>query len=249
LAGNLLEIARQALHARRVLDQHAQNERVRQRDKELLVQDLHDGLGGTVTNIALLADMGARNGDADAARRALLAIAELAREGAADIRSFMTAVDEVDIADWQDVAADLRQCARGMLEPHGIEQAFAVDLSPDACVPDALLRINLLRAYKEMLNNVIKHASAHRVTTELRVGTDSVRLAVEDDGRGFSISAPEWAGDGVSRGLRHLRQRAAAVGGNLSLESTPDNGTRVALVVGLPVRSPAPGMAESMSQA
>jgi signal transduction histidine kinase len=202
-----------------------------------------------VTNIALLADMGARNSDADAARRALLAIAELAREGAADIRSFMTAVDEVDIADWHDVAADLRQCARGMLEPHAIELTFAVDVSPDAGAPDALLRINLLRAYKEMLNNVIKHASAHRVTTELQVVPPTVRLAVRDDGRGFSVSAPDAAGDGACRGLRHLRQRAAAFGGSLSLNSAPGSGTRVMLVVGLPVRSPSPGMVESMPQA
>jgi signal transduction histidine kinase len=249
LAGNLLKIARQALHARRALDEHAQTERIRQREKELLVQDLHDGLGGTVTNIALLADMGARNSDADAARRALLAIAELAREGAADIRSFMTAVDEVDIADWHDVAADLRQCARGMLEPHAIELAFAVDVAPDAGAPDALLRINLLRAYKEMLNNVIKHASAHRVTTELHVVPPTVRLAVRDDGRGFSVSAPDAAGDGACRGLRHLRQRAAASGGSLSLDSAPGSGTRVTLVVGLPLRSPAPGMADTISHA
>jgi signal transduction histidine kinase len=242
LASSLYRLARQAVQARRAQDQHEAEQQAQQREKELLVQDLHDGLGGAVTNISLLAEMGCKQEDVGAAHRAFAAIAGLARESASEIRGFMYAIEDTD-ADWQDIAADLRVCARGVLEPHGIEQDFTVTLDERAPPPDIMLRMNLFRAFKETLGNVVKHAHARRVGIRLQLDPDRVALTVHDDGAGFLLEQRGQGASGKTRGLRHLHERAQALGGKLTLRSTPGAGTTVTLTAPLPVKSPLPGIA------
>lgn len=242
LAGSLLDLARQAAQARRARDEHEARQQAQQREKELLVQDLHDGLGGAVTNIGLLAEMGCKQQDVGAAHKALRAIAGLARDSVSEIRGFMTTIEDTD-ADWQDVAADLRLCAHGMLEPYAIEKEFTASVDEHAPPPDTMLRMNLFRAFKETLNNIVKHARARRVGIELRVEPQRVRLTVSDDGAGFALEPRVPGGSGKSRGLRHLHERALALGGELALRSSPGAGTTVTLTAPLPVKSPATGIA------
>ena len=85
------------------------------------------------------------------------------------------------------------------------------------------------RAVQEALTNVTRHAEATRVDVEVRADASSVRVVVLDDGRGFS---PE-ASRGTSYGLRGMRERALAFGGELRVKSAPGEGTRVEWVVPL----------------
>jgi signal transduction histidine kinase len=243
LAASLHSLVHQAAQVRRAQDAHAAREQAQQREKELLVQDLHDGLGGIVTNIGLLAELGCKEQEVGGAHKTLGTIAGLARESVNEIRGFMHTIEDTD-ADWHDVAADLRLCARGMLEPHAIEKEFVVELRDQAPPPDGILRMNLFRVFKEVLNNVVKHARARHVRIKFEVNSDHMRLAVSDDGVGFAMGACTAAElSGKCRGLRHLRERARALGGDLSLQSAPGAGTTVTLIVPIPVKSPAPGVA------
>jgi signal transduction histidine kinase len=83
----------------------------------------------------------------------------------------------------------------------------------------------LLRAAQEALANVRKHAAASHVRLRLVYEGTGATVEVRDDGRGFD---PDSA-DGF--GLRGMGSRAAAVGGRLTVDSTPGGGTVVALSV------------------
>jgi signal transduction histidine kinase len=86
----------------------------------------------------------------------------------------------------------------------------------------------LYRIAQEALTNVIRHAQAQNVGVLLEAGDRSVILIVEDDGRGFDVS--RTMGSHVHQGnlgLYGMRERATLVGGTLTIESAPGEGTSV----------------------
>ncbi len=87
----------------------------------------------------------------------------------------------------------------------------------------------LYRICQEALANVARHAGAERVTVRLVSTPEKVRLAVEDDGRGFDVS-----GIPADRhGILGMRERAERLGGRLELRSVPGGGTGVEATVPL----------------
>ncbi|MDP6950159.1 MAG: sensor histidine kinase [Arenicellales bacterium] len=101
-------------------------------------------------------------------------------------------------------------------------QAQDVELAPEE-------EIQVLRIVQESLANVRKHSRANMVRVLLsRDSTNRFRLVIEDDGTGMALQA----GDHDSEhhfGLAIMRERAAAVGATLSIESEPGEGTRVVM--------------------
>ncbi len=80
----------------------------------------------------------------------------------------------------------------------------------------------LLRIVQEALANARRHSGAGRIEVVLETSRDGLRVEVSDDGRGFDpATTPEGTG------IRGMRRRANALGGNLVVESMPGNGTRV----------------------
>jgi DNA-binding NarL/FixJ family response regulator/signal transduction histidine kinase len=88
----------------------------------------------------------------------------------------------------------------------------------------------LFRITQEALSNVRKHARARRVRVVLAYGEHTVRLLIEDDGRGFDPNEPARPGDG-GFGVEGMRRRAALVGGDIELDSSPGWGTRIRVFV------------------
>jgi signal transduction histidine kinase len=117
-------------------------------------------------------------------------------------------------------------------------RAFATEAAPPgttvtigAADPDTLpeaVRREVFLMGRECLRNAFRHAAARHVSVVLRSGSASVRVTVEDDGVGFD--ARRVTGDG-SQGLRSLRERAAALGGSVRVESGSGRGTRVDITV------------------
>jgi signal transduction histidine kinase len=112
--------------------------------------------------------------------------------------------------------------------------ALDVDLEIDPLVhlgPDE--QIEVFRIVQEGLANARLHAGAR--TAWVTIGGRGGRrvVAVRDDGHGFDSDAFDGAasGESMGQGLRNMRERAAAIGGALSLRSTPGSGTSVEVVL------------------
>jgi signal transduction histidine kinase len=84
----------------------------------------------------------------------------------------------------------------------------------------------LYRAAQEAVTNARRHGRAARVTVTVTFGGADTRLVVTDDGRGF---APDASHSGF--GLLGLRERAALLGGTVTVDSSPGTGTRVTVTV------------------
>jgi signal transduction histidine kinase len=93
----------------------------------------------------------------------------------------------------------------------------------------------IYRLAQEALNNVAKHARADVVDVVLERSAEYVSLIIEDYGVGFDPCNTETVGQGL--GLIGMRERAALVGADLQIESTPGRGTTV--IVRAPAVAPA----------
>jgi PAS domain S-box-containing protein len=193
-------------------------------EKENILKDLHDGIGGLTTNINLLAELARTRDDLGEVRRSLATIAELSRESLSEIRSFMQSLDVKDLR-WPAVAAELRHLGSTIIEPHDIRFSLTTSLPEEEEGPSSATAMNLFRIYKESLANVVKHARASSVDVSLSLAAGRVRLTVRDDGVGLGGKR------GTGRGLLNMQTRAAEMGGNVEIGS--DNGTTVVLSVPL----------------
>ena len=103
----------------------------------------------------------------------------------------------------------------------------ARDLPPIAL--DAERRHGLFLAVREALNNAVKHSAAREILLRLRAADHRLEIELRDDGRGFDAAAQH---DG--EGLRNLRERMIALGGEARIESMAGAGTSVRLSLPLP---------------
>jgi signal transduction histidine kinase len=81
----------------------------------------------------------------------------------------------------------------------------------------------LYRIVQEALTNIRKYAQATQVNIQLSTTKDDVNLVIEDDGQGFDPNQQSNTGFG----LQGMRERVAAVGGTLRLETEPGDGCRI----------------------
>jgi signal transduction histidine kinase len=91
----------------------------------------------------------------------------------------------------------------------------------------------LVQIAREALSNVARHSAAKHASLQLSVTDDIAELRIEDDGTGFD---PQHLVGATHFGLANLRDRAAAVGGSLTVDSEPEKGTRI--IVRLPIAAP-----------
>ena len=84
----------------------------------------------------------------------------------------------------------------------------------------------LLRIIQEALGNVRKHSGASFVQVHFHQEGDQVLVCIEDNGLGF-VPSQATESNGQHYGLQIMRERAESVGGSLTLDSLPGQGTRV----------------------
>lgn len=94
------------------------------------------------------------------------------------------------------------------------------------------IRVVLFQAVRELLANIVKHASASTVEVCISKTEDRLRIVVQDDGIGFDPSeiGQHLVGRG-GFGLFNIRERLEYFGGNIEIESRPKNGTCVTMTI------------------
>ncbi len=216
----------------KILEQRIREEERHLKEKENIMMELHDGVGGITTNINILSEVAQKSDDLGFIKSTLATIAQLSREGVSEIRSFMRSLDTEGLT-WHGMAAEIRNQGTSMLEPHDITFALDTSISDAAAEarPGSLLCVNLFKIYKETLTNIIKHSEATSVLAVLSITGGSLRLTIQDNGIGMGKTA------NGGRGLSNMRKRALELGGSLGFSS--DDGVRISLEIPLPSQPPA----------
>jgi len=192
--------------------------------KKRLAHDLHDGIGGNLTNIKLLAEMLQMRVDDRHVKQSLHAIADISNDCISETRNYMGALDSENL-EWQGLIDELRQYCERAADSRSIRLTVDARVDDKAPPPKTFQYMSLFRMIKEAVNNAIKHSNAGRISLDFQVTAGHLRCQVRDDGDGLSPSA------GSGRGLLSMETRAAELGGRFELHS--DNGVTITFVVPL----------------
>ncbi len=193
-------------------------------ERSAINRELHDRVGQNLSALGLLLTMIHDELPADAQRALAPRLQDAQRVLADTVRHVRDVMAELrpPALDEYGLAAALRTHAATFSARTGVALEV-VEQPPGARLPRAVENA-LFRIAQEALNNVAKHARATRVEIGLRVEPPSAELSVTDDGVGFDSAAPPPA---ASWGMQTMRERAAAIGAELRLESAPGRGVRV----------------------
>jgi PAS domain S-box-containing protein len=127
------------------------------------------------------------------------------------------------------LAPALRTYARTLMEGRGVRVELDIDPVDRFLTPDGKLVV--YRIVQEALNNVARHSGAAEARVRVSEAAGHILATVEDAGRGFSPARVQDQGGGL--GLLGMQERAVMVGGSVTVDSRPGEGTRV--VVRVPV--------------
>ncbi|HXV93673.1 MAG TPA: sensor histidine kinase, partial [Pseudonocardia sp.] len=197
-------------------------------ERQRMAREIHDTLAQGLTGIvAQLEAADAAEGRPEERRRHVHTARALARESLAEARRSVQALapEPLERAHLPDAVADL---ARRWARTSGVAPRTATTGEPRPLLAD--LEVTLFRVAQEALANVARHARASTVGVTLSYTETVVVLDVRDDGVGFDVSAATRTGRN-GFGLRAMRQRVARVGGELTVESAPGEGTAVSASV------------------
>lgn len=124
------------------------------------------------------------------------------------------------------LTAAVRAHCNEVAQRNAVKVAFSADDTIGAVHPD--LAVCLFRIVQESLRNAITHGGAHRLTVKLSRDGERLALEVNDDGRGFDVSAAQANRKGL--GLVMMEERANLVGGRTETISKAGVGTTVRVV-------------------
>jgi signal transduction histidine kinase/ligand-binding sensor domain-containing protein len=219
LAGIAVLAAYGAHRAR--LAEAIRNERLR----ATIATDLHDDIGSSLSQIAIMAEVARRRAGEGTSSVAepLASIASTSRDLVDSMSDIVWAVSP-RADSLGDVTHRMRRFAEETLGGADIALTFSAPAEQLGLKIPPDFRRELYLVVKESVNNIARHSGATSATIELGLAQRELRLTVADDGHGFDVSGPV---DG--HGIASMRKRAAAVGGQLTITSAPGKGTTVRL--------------------
>ena len=189
-------------------------------ERARVAREIHDGLAqylfAVTTHISMLENGAEREETLPRLKAAALAAQQEARFAVLALSS---------AAGSAPFDAALRRYVDLLTADGGLQVELEID-SAISLAPDE--QIEIFRIVQESLANARKHADARTAcVTIAQRGTDRL-VSVRDDGAGFDLDA---SGKGAGQGLKNMRQRAATIGGALSLASAPGHGTALEVVL------------------
>ncbi|WP_404817209.1 sensor histidine kinase [Streptomyces thermolineatus] len=214
-------------------------------ERERLAREIHDTLAQGLSSIQLLlraAERALPDGAGDAQEYVRQA-RQAAQDNLAEARRFVRALTPPGLEGSSLSAALERLCATTAAQ-HGLPVHFHVSGHP--CALPTTHEVALLRIAQSALSNTVRHARATQAEVTLSYMDTQVALDVVDDGTGFDPAAVPPPGGGSDRGgfgLAAMRARTRALGGVLTVESAPGQGTALAAM--LPRAAQEPGAQES----
>ncbi|MBL8955123.1 MAG: response regulator [Myxococcaceae bacterium] len=205
-------------------------EAAQESERRKIARSLHDQFGQILTALRLTLAAARRSTGAEQNEKLTQAEA-LVEQATQQIRDFSVELWPT-ILDDLGLPSALRWLADRQTQWSGIDvrvEAEAVGRLP------VELEAACFRIAQEALTNVARHARASKVVVSLGVQSGGVELSVVDDGKGFDTSEA-WSrvASGESLGLRSMRDRLSAVGGELHLTSQPGAGTTLNAKLPLP---------------
>lgn len=196
-------------------------------ERQRLSRQMHDGPAQALSNFILQAEIAMRLLDIDAAqaKEELVNLKSSAMGTFQKVRNFIFELRPMMLDDLG-LVPTLRKYADAFKEQSGMDVSVTVSGTERRLEP--YLEVMIFRAVQELLGNAARHSQATLVKVHLDLGTDLLRISVDDNGRGFD---PENLKDSNSLGLKLIRERSEMLGGKFEIDSVVGSGAKISFTV------------------
>jgi signal transduction histidine kinase len=197
-------------------------------ERERLAREIHDTLAQGFIGIITHLEASEQNLTENVvqSRHHLTQAKEMARRGVSQARRVVQDL-RPEVLEKSPLPEAIKRVVQGWTQQSGIQAQTTITGTHNHLHPEA--ETTLIRAVQEALANVQKHAQASSAQVTLSYMDDVLMLDVQDNGIGLENAAPPSEGGGY--GLTAMRQRVSQVGGSLTVESEPGEGTTVVIQV------------------
>ncbi len=208
-----------------------------ERGRRHISMEVHDRIGQSLAFAKIQLGMLLKSTPSDSFRKALDEVIKLVDEAIIDTRFLVAELSPPILYDLGFVPA-LEWLTQRMQKRYGIFLDLEDDGEPKHLSNE--VRVLLFQSVRELLANVVKHAQAQRAKVSIARSGDHIRVEVNDDGVGFNPAEQRLgAGKDDRFGLFSIRERLQPLGGDLTILSTPGQGTQVTLLGPLEDSEPA----------
>ncbi|MDQ6976180.1 MAG: 7TM diverse intracellular signaling domain-containing protein [Mariprofundaceae bacterium] len=179
-------------------------------ERERILQELHDGMGGQLISAITLVDKGQDK----------LALKQILQDALLDLRMVIDSLDE-DTRDLSSLLGMLRMRLTPQLKAHGVQLLWDVNPAVKTEGLSYEASLNTLRIVQEAITNALRHAQAKKIQLRLDLcqRSNGMMIEVSDDGCGIKQGI-------AGRGMGHMQERSKRIGAELEILSS-DQGTRI----------------------
>jgi signal transduction histidine kinase len=200
-------------------------------ERARLARELHDGAVQSLIAVEMQVDVLKRQAPGDGVIGTELGrIQGMLREEVLKLRELMQQMKSIDV-DAQRLLSVLHDTVERFQRETGISARFVTDVEGPE-IPQRVCR-ELVRIVQEGLVNVRKHSGARHALVRLECSESQWNLSLEDDGRGYPFSGrfSQIQLDEIGKGPMIIKERVRLIAGELTVESTPGQGTRLEVTV------------------
>jgi signal transduction histidine kinase len=205
------------------LSLHRKEDWLLKRERTRIARDIHDDLGSKMTQLVLHCEVAQSELSADLELRSRIDVIS------GNVRDMLSVLDEILWAvnprqdTLREFASYICSYAEQFLKSTSIHYFLDMPREMPASAANLPLRRGLLMAFKEALNNAVKHSGATELRLQIRFRHERLIMILQDNGKGFDPAAVKENGNG----LTNMIQRMTELGGTCVITSQPGKGCQV----------------------
>ncbi|MBZ4188162.1 sensor histidine kinase [Niabella beijingensis] len=205
---------------------YAQRARI-EKERNRITEDLHDDIGSTLSSLKVYSDVAGRLMEKDAPKTKYLLrqISENSSKILEDIGDIIWSM-RTDKFNTLSIDSRIKNFVSEVLGSREIGYEVNIPQEINELVQNITARKNVVLIVKEAINNIVKYSKASFVSIHIYTGEALLKIEVADNGVGFSAGMQP-----AGNGLRNMKKRAEELGGTFTLETDPENGTRIYVTV------------------
>ncbi len=196
-------------------------------ERQRLSRQMHDGPAQALSNFILQTEIAMRLLDVDPvqAKEELGNLKTSAMGTFQKVRNFIFELRPMMLDDLG-LVPTLRKYAEAFKDQAGLDVSLTVTGAERRLEP--YLEVMVFRATQELLGNAARHSQATLIKIQVDLGSDIIRVSVDDNGRGFD---PEILKQSSNLGLKLIRERSEMLGGTFEIDSVTGSGARISFSV------------------
>jgi len=220
----LVEVQERAVEAQRTREQEALRRATQERLQ--IAREVHDVLSHSISMINVQAGVALHLIDSkpEQARTALVAIKHASKDALRDLRTTLGVLRDVDGADGDRTpAGGLHRLEELQTGANAAGLQLEISMTGEQRELPAGVDLAAYRIVQESVSNIVRHSGAPTGAISLQYGADDLVVVVDNDAGTQEVTSTQGAG----RGIRGMRERAEALGGDLEAGARPEGGFRV----------------------